>query len=44
MGGDTIFADCEEAYERLSPPFQSMLKQLRMVHSSVGHAVINTKM
>ncbi|ODV94905.1 hypothetical protein PACTADRAFT_43257 [Pachysolen tannophilus NRRL Y-2460] len=37
-GGDTIFVDCVEAYERLSPTFQKMLDGLKVIHSSVDQA------
>ncbi|ODV72790.1 TauD/TfdA dioxygenase family protein CYBJADRAFT_163145 [Cyberlindnera jadinii NRRL Y-1542] len=37
-GGDTLFADCIEAYDRLSPRFQQMIKGLKCVHSSVEQA------
>ncbi|OWB58390.1 dioxygenase activity protein [[Candida] boidinii] len=33
-GGDTIFADTVEAYERLSPQFQKMLDGLKVAHTS----------
>ncbi|PUU75026.1 hypothetical protein B9Z19DRAFT_996566 [Tuber borchii] len=34
VGGDTVFASTTEAYNRLSPGFQSMLEDLRATHSS----------
>ena len=34
-GGDTLFANCAEAYRRLSPAFQERLHGLKAVHS--GH-------
>lgn len=37
-GGDTIFSDTEEAYNRLSPRFKEMIKGLKVVHSSVEQA------
>lgn len=33
-GGDTVFADMETAYERLSPGFQKTLDALEAVHTS----------
>lgn len=33
-GGDTIFADTEEAYNRLSPEFKKRLSNLNVLHSS----------
>lgn len=38
-GGDTIFADTVEAYNRLSPEFQKRLEGLYVEHSSVEQAV-----
>ncbi|KAM9895092.1 hypothetical protein OXX79_008296 [Metschnikowia pulcherrima] len=37
-GGDTIFADTEEAYNRLSPEFQKRLQGLHVLHSSEQQA------
>lgn len=37
-GGDTIFADTVEAYNRLSPTFQKKLEGLHALHSSVKQA------
>ncbi|CDR42430.1 CYFA0S09e03422g1_1 [Cyberlindnera fabianii] len=37
-GGDTIFSDCIEAYDRLSPTFQKMIHGLKATHSSVEQA------
>lgn len=38
-GGDTLFADCVEAYDRLSPTFQTLLKGLKCVHTSEEQAL-----
>lgn len=41
VGGDTVFADTVEAYNRLSPTFQGMINGLKAVHSSekmIGYA------
>ena len=38
VGGDTIFASQVEAYNRLSPEFQTRLEGLRAVHSAVPQA------
>jgi taurine dioxygenase/sulfonate dioxygenase len=38
-GGDTLFSDCIEAYERLSPRFQQMIKGLKCLHSSGDQAL-----
>jgi taurine dioxygenase/sulfonate dioxygenase len=37
-GGDTVFSDCVEAYNRLSPKFKKMIEGLKAVHSSVEQA------
>lgn len=37
-GGDTLFADSIEAFERLSPSFQEYLSTLHVVHSSYEQA------
>lgn len=37
-GGDTVFVDTEEAYNRLSPEFQKIVEGLSAVHSSVEQA------
>lgn len=37
-GGDTLFADSVEAYERLSPTFREFLSGLHVIHSSVEQA------
>ncbi|KAK9473243.1 uncharacterized protein V1510DRAFT_415490 [Dipodascopsis tothii] len=37
-GGDTIFADTVEAYNRLSPAFRERLNGLRVLHSAVNQA------
>lgn len=37
-GGDTLFADAEEAYNRLSPAFQKRLEGLHVLHSGVRQA------
>ncbi|KAI1857457.1 hypothetical protein JX265_011192 [Neoarthrinium moseri] len=34
-GGDTLFANCVEAYERLSPLFQERLHGLKATHSGI---------
>ncbi|KAL9615077.1 MAG: hypothetical protein Q9167_000500 [Letrouitia subvulpina] len=34
VGGDTVFADTEEAYRRLSPEFQKMIDGLKAFHTS----------
>lgn len=41
-GGDTIFADTQEAYERLSPEFQKRLLGLHVLHSS-GEQALNSR-
>ncbi|WPK22893.1 hypothetical protein PUMCH_000114 [Australozyma saopauloensis] len=41
-GGDTIFADTEEAYNRLSPEFQKRLLNLHVLHSS-GEQALNSR-
>ncbi|GMG31153.1 unnamed protein product [[Candida] boidinii] len=38
-GGDTVFADTIEAYERLSPQFQKILDGLYVAHTSREQAV-----
>ncbi|ANZ77876.1 BA75_05064T0 [Komagataella pastoris] len=37
-GGDTLFANAIEAYERLSPSFQKFLDGLRLIHSAKAQA------
>lgn len=37
-GGDTVFADTVEAYNRLSPEFQKRIEGLHALHSSVNQA------
>ncbi|KAI0131847.1 TfdA family taurine catabolism dioxygenase TauD [Xylariales sp. AK1849] len=37
-GGDTLFANCVEAYERLSPLFQERLHGLKATHSGIEQA------
>lgn len=37
-GGDTIFADTQEAYRRLSPEFQKRLDGLHVLHTSADQA------
>lgn len=39
-GGDTLFADTVEAYNRLSPGFQERLHGLKAIHSAVDQAEI----
>ena len=44
VGGDTVFADTAEAYNRLSPTFQQMIDGLYAVHTSekmIGFAKAN---
>lgn len=41
-GGDTIFADTQEAYERLSPEFKKRLANLHVLHSS-GEQALNSR-
>ncbi|ODV94215.1 hypothetical protein PACTADRAFT_86430 [Pachysolen tannophilus NRRL Y-2460] len=38
VGGDTAFADTQEAYDRLSPDFQKILEGLTAVHSGFEQA------
>ncbi len=38
VGGDTMFADTVEAYNRLSPQFQERLHGLKAVHSGIEQA------
>lgn len=40
-GGDTIFADCVEAYKRLSPQMQTMLEGLHVLHTLAEQAHAN---
>ncbi|KAK9458425.1 hypothetical protein V1511DRAFT_485688 [Dipodascopsis uninucleata] len=42
-GGDTIFADTQEAYERLSPEFRNRLLGLEVLHSGVNQAEVALK-
>ncbi|KAH3902439.1 sulfonate dioxygenase SCDLUD_000016 [Saccharomycodes ludwigii] len=42
-GGDTLFADSIEAYNRLSPKFQKFLNGLHVVHSSREQAASSKK-
>ncbi|KAF6042227.1 Taurine catabolism dioxygenase TauD, TfdA family protein [Candida parapsilosis] len=42
-GGDTLFANTVEAYERLSPAMQQRLEGLHILHSSVEQAEANKK-
>ena len=37
-GGDTLFADMAQAYERLSPAFRERLHGLKVVHSGIEQA------
>lgn len=37
-GGDTVFVDTVEAYKRLSPEFQEILRRLKAVHQGVEQA------
>ncbi|KAJ9148396.1 Taurine catabolism dioxygenase TauD/TfdA [Pleurostoma richardsiae] len=41
-GGDTLFADAVEAYNRLSPAFQERLHGLKAVHSAIEQANLST--
>lgn len=41
LGGDTIFADCVEAYRRLSPAMQRMLEGLHVLHTLADQAHAN---
>ncbi|MCJ1285742.1 hypothetical protein MMC26_005083 [Xylographa opegraphella] len=44
VGGDTVFADTAEAYNRLSPIFQDMIRNLKAAHTSekmIGFARAN---
>ncbi|MCJ1378047.1 hypothetical protein MMC17_001143 [Xylographa soralifera] len=44
VGGDTVFADTAEAYNRLSPTFQDMINGLKAAHTSekmIGFARVN---
>lgn len=43
-GGDTIFADTVEAYNRLSPEFQKRLEGLHVLHTSLDQAKDSTKL
>lgn len=42
-GGDTLFANTVEAYERLSPAFQSLLHGLRATHSGIEQVNASVK-
>lgn len=42
-GGDTLFADMVEAYNRLSPAFQERLHGLKTVHSGTDQADFSKK-
>ncbi|CAK9437463.1 uncharacterized protein LODBEIA_P18410 [Lodderomyces beijingensis] len=42
-GGDTLFANTVEAYNRLSPAMQERLEGLHILHSSVEQAAANKK-
>ncbi|KAG6010349.1 hypothetical protein E4U21_006913 [Claviceps maximensis] len=37
-GGDTVFADTERAYDRLSPVFRTLLDGLQAIHTSTDQA------
>jgi sulfonate dioxygenase len=41
-GGDTLFANAVEAYNRLSPAFQQRLHGLKAIHSAVEQANLST--
>jgi alpha-ketoglutarate-dependent taurine dioxygenase len=38
IGGDTVFVDTVEAYNRISPEFQQILQRLKAVHQGVEQA------
>lgn len=40
-GGDTLFANCVEAYNRLSPTMQLMIDNLHVLHTSEDQANLN---
>lgn len=40
-GGDTIFANCVEAYKRLSPTMQKMILGLHVLHTAEDQAHVN---
>lgn len=42
-GGDTLFADCIEAYERLSDTMKGMIDNLKVIHTSKEQATDSTK-
>ncbi|EGW33862.1 uncharacterized protein SPAPADRAFT_148020 [Spathaspora passalidarum NRRL Y-27907] len=42
-GGDTLFANCVEAYKRLSPAMQERLEGLHVLHSSIEQAEANKR-
>ena len=41
LGGDTLFANSVEAYNRLSPAMKERLEGLHVLHSSVEQAANN---
>ncbi|CAG8384396.1 unnamed protein product [Penicillium salamii] len=43
VGGDTVFVDQVEAYNRLSPPIQELLHGLKAVHSGFEQAEFSLK-
>ncbi|KAI9710160.1 MAG: hypothetical protein M1820_002962 [Bogoriella megaspora] len=42
-GGDTLYANCMTAYDRLSPPMQQFLEGLSVVHSGTAQSLLAVK-